>query len=69
MDTKSGGVTCLAFSHDGRQIVSGSSDGTLNVWNAATGQKVMTVRGHTDQINCVTFSHDEPKYQQAGLMI
>ena len=31
------GVTTLAFSHDGRRIVTGSWDGTAKVWDAATG--------------------------------
>jgi WD40 repeat protein/predicted Ser/Thr protein kinase len=48
----------IAVSPDGRQIVSGSVDKTLKVWDAATGAELMTLRGHEGGINSVTFSPD-----------
>ena len=32
----------VAFSPDGRRIVNGSDDNTLRLWDAATGQLVLT---------------------------
>jgi WD40 repeat protein len=39
----SGLVRSLAYSPDGKHIVSGSYDSTVKVWNAATGKQVRTV--------------------------
>ena len=41
-----GPVSSVAFSPDGRRIVSGSGDKTLKVWDAATGQETLTLKGH-----------------------
>jgi WD40 repeat protein len=42
-----GAVRGEAWSPDGRRIASGSSDGTVEVWNAVTGQRILTYRGDT----------------------
>ncbi|KAJ7726681.1 WD40-repeat-containing domain protein [Mycena maculata] len=53
------GVSSVAFSPDGNQIVSGSNDKTLHLWDAETGQALSDpFQGHTDSIRCVTFSPD-----------
>ena len=46
-----GGVTSVAFSPDGKRIVSGSEDKTVKVWDAATGQETLTLKGHTDAVS------------------
>ena len=51
-------VRSVAFSPDGRQIVSGSSDNTLKVWDVATGQETLTLKGHTAPVWSVAFSPD-----------
>jgi WD40 repeat protein len=38
-----GSVQSVAYSPDGKHIVSGSWDSTVKVWNAATGKEVRTV--------------------------
>ena len=48
----------MAFSPDGRWIVSGNSDKTLKVWDAATGQRTLSLRGHTRSVDSVAFSAD-----------
>jgi WD40 repeat protein len=48
----------VSFSPDGKRIVSGSSDNTLKVWDAQTGQETLTLKGHYDRVLSVSFSPD-----------
>jgi len=47
-----GEVSSVALSADGKRIVSGSADGTVKIWDAATGQNIRTLK--TNQINVNT---------------
>jgi WD40 repeat protein/tRNA A-37 threonylcarbamoyl transferase component Bud32 len=51
------GALNACFSPDGRRIATASFDRAI-VWDAFTGQEVYSVRGHTQEINWVTFSAD-----------
>ena len=52
-------VNSVAFSPDGRHIVSGSLDQTIQVWDAQTGGQVGNpFQGHTESVNSVAFSPD-----------
>jgi len=48
----------MAFSPDGRQVVSGSSDRTVRLWDAVTGALLQTLEGHTGWVRSVAFSRD-----------
>ena len=37
---------------DGRRVVSASDDGTLKVWDVATGECVATLEGHSSGVRC-----------------
>ncbi len=39
-------VQAVAVSGDGQRVVSGGSDGTVRVWDGASGQARLTLRGH-----------------------
>jgi WD40 repeat protein len=54
----SGPVIAVAFSIDGRRLVSGGNDKTIKVWDAAMGTELLTLRGHRDGVTCVAFSRD-----------
>ena len=51
-------VTSVAFSPDGKQVVSGSGDKTVRLWDAATGAPLQTLEGHTGWVTSVAFSPD-----------
>ena len=38
----------MAFSPDGKRLASASADETVKVWDAATGQETLTLKGHTE---------------------
>ncbi len=51
-------VTGVAFSPDGRRILTGSQDKTAKVWDAATGQELFALKGHINGVSSVAFSPD-----------
>jgi hypothetical protein len=51
-------VTGVAFSADGRRIATASRDQTIRVWDAARGQQLHSLKGHTDPVTNVAFSSD-----------
>lgn len=53
-----GSVTGVAVSFDGKWIITGSSDRSARVWDADTGQQLLTLEGHTDNVTCVAISSD-----------
>jgi WD40 repeat protein/serine/threonine protein kinase len=52
------GVWAVAFSPDGKRIVTGSKDQTAKVWDALTGKQLLTLTGHHAAIPSVAFSPD-----------
>jgi WD40 repeat protein len=52
------GVWAVAFSPDGKTVVSGSGDQTLRLWDVASGQSLRTLQGHTGRVTSVAFSLD-----------
>ena len=52
-------VSSVMFSPDGKCIVSGSSDQTIRLWDAETGELLRPpLKGHEDAVLCVVFSPD-----------
>ena len=51
-------VTAVAVSPDGKQIVSGSYDQSVRVWDASTGDELKVLKGHTKVVTSIAFSPD-----------
>ena len=51
-------VHSVAIGPDGKRIVSGSSDGTVKLWDAGTGQVLRTLKGETGAVYSVAISPD-----------
>jgi WD40 repeat protein len=52
------GVNSVAFSPDSTQIISGSDDHTIRVWDAVSGAHLHTMNGHKSRVSSVAFSPD-----------
>ncbi|MBA3017351.1 MAG: caspase family protein [Proteobacteria bacterium] len=51
-------ILSIAFSPDGKYLLSGSADHTLKLWDVATGREIRTFIGHTAQVESIAFSPD-----------
>jgi WD40 repeat protein len=51
-------VSVLSFSPDGRRLVSGGSDGKINIWDMETGLNLLTLSGHKSWLWQARFSPD-----------
>ncbi|KAJ3532884.1 hypothetical protein NMY22_g7564 [Coprinellus aureogranulatus] len=55
-------ILCLAISPDGSQLISGDSEGIVNMWNTQSGEPVLgDMAGHLNWVRSVTFSPDGSK--------
>ncbi len=53
------GIFGIGFSRDGRTLVTGNFNGTVNLWDVGSGRLLRTLDGHTDVVYKGVFSPDE----------
>jgi WD40 repeat protein len=46
----------VAFLPDGLRVLTGSQDNTAKLWDAVTGKEILTLKGHSQEVTCVTTS-------------
>jgi hypothetical protein len=51
-----GTVYSVAFNPDGKYLVTGDSDGRVQIWNAVTGREILALLGHSDWVYSVAWS-------------
>ncbi len=61
-----GPVRCLAYSPDGRTLVSGGDDTTVRVWDLAGNAVLRVLTGHEDAVRAVAFSADGTRFLTGG---
>jgi WD40 repeat protein len=54
-----GAVLSVAFTQDGKKVLSGSTTGATSSWHILTGQIEETTQGHAWRVYSLTFSPDE----------
>src|SRR5439155_11651960 len=64
-------VLCVAYSPDGKRIVSGGGSFSdkpteVKVWDAATGADVLSLKGHTAPVYSVAYSPDGKRIVSGG---
>ena len=59
-------VSSLVFSSDGQQIISGSYDGTVKIWNARSGDVIKTLIGYAHGVESVSSSPDSKRIISGG---
>jgi WD40 repeat protein len=66
VSTHPGPLQGLACSPDGRQMITGQSDGAVYIWDLATGQRLQTLLGHTENLELVAWSPDGYQIMAVG---
>ncbi len=59
-------VNTIAFSPDGKYLISGSSDKTVRIWSVELQKEVITLKGHILKVNSVAFSPEGVHFVSAS---
>lgn len=59
-------ISDLAFSPDGKSLVTASYDKSVRVWDVASGEQKKFFQGHADKITCLALSRDGKTIASGG---
>jgi eukaryotic-like serine/threonine-protein kinase len=63
---ESGNAFFVSFSPDGSRLASSNRDNTVRVWDAKSGEAVMTLKGHASPVLSLDFSPDGTRLATVG---
>jgi WD40 repeat protein len=66
LETDGSGVHAVAFSPDGNTIVSGRSDGVVQLWDVASSKELATLDSQMGDISAIAFSPDGKTFATSG---
>jgi WD40 repeat protein len=66
LEGHTGPVQAVAVTADGQRIVSGGRDGTVRVWDLASGRLQRILEGHTGEVNAVAVTGDGQRIVSGG---
>ncbi|OCL00979.1 beta transducin-like protein HET-D2Y, partial [Cenococcum geophilum 1.58] len=66
LEGHSNSVQSVAFSRDSARLASASSDNTVKIWDASSGECLQTLEGHSSSVCSVAFSHDSARLASAS---
>ena len=59
-------IYALAFTPDGKRLVTGAADRSVKVWDVATGTRLYTLSESTDAVNTIAISPDGKRVAAGG---
>ena len=66
LEGHTGAVTSVAFTSDGAILASASGDGTVRIWDVATGELECVLEGHTEGVRSVAFGPESTILASGG---
>lgn len=61
-----GGIISLAWSADGRMLASGGADGSIRIWDAASGELQRIIHAHSSGVNALAWQPGKSTLASAG---